>query len=319
MKEDISIKLYNKFYQNNEVGTNSLQASTHWKIFSQHFKIEKNTDGTIKYLKGYGFGGNDDKRILASLMASIENTLQQVNLSYKGLSSAKREAKKMVESMGLSFSRDAFRQVCTKYFLDKEISKTQIEVKNILIIGDGHGVLAALMSEQYPQARIFLIDLGVTLFFQAYYLQKKFPDKAHILLEKVNQTIIGKGFFYCPAEELEYFPQIELDLAINIASMQEMDLPVVNNYFELMRDRKTKLLYCCNRLEKTLPDGSITRFFDYPWKKEDKNLVDEKCPWHQFFFARSSAPNLQLFNLIPIPLLHRYDGIHWHRFTQLSQ
>ena len=100
--------------------------------------------------------------------------------------------------------------------------------------------------------------------------------------------------------------------------IKEKNIEVVNNYFSMLRERKTKLFYCCNRLEKTFFDGRVTRFNEYAWKKEDKHLVDEKCPWHQFFFARSTNPNLKLFNLIPIPLLHRYDGVHWHRLSLLS-
>ena len=318
MVSDISLQLYKEFYKQESVGTDSVKASAHWKNFSQSFQVEQNPDGSIRKIKGYGFGGSDDNRLSARIMSFIENGLLQAWLSYPGLAKEKKEAKKTVASMGLSFSRDAFRQVCTRYFLKREMAKTNIPVKNILIIGDGHGILAALMSEQYPEARIFLIDLGATLFFQAYYLENTFTDKQHVLLDKNNPSIPENGFLYCPAERLEDFPSIEIDLAINIASMQEMEITVVNDYFRFLRERKTKFFYCCNRLEKTLPDGKVTRFTDYQWLKEDIHLTDEKCSWHQFFFARSSAPNLKLFNIIPIPLLHHYDGVHWHRLTQLS-
>ncbi len=318
MAQDICIKLYQEFYHDRQFGTNSDQASSHWKKLSQHFNIETDSNGLIQSVKGYGFGGSGDKRMSATIMSAVEIFLQQIKLSYRGLAAEKNKGKKLVESMGLAFSRDAFRQVCTEYFLRKKIAKAGVEVKNILIIGDGHGILAALMSEQYPDANIFLIDLGVTLFFQAYYLESRFTDKQHILLAKGNRPTNGNGFYYCPAERLNDFPLVELDLAINVASMQEMDMAEVNHYFRMMRERKTVLFYCCNRLEKILPDGHVTRFFDYPWRKDDVHLVDEKCPWHQFFLSRSTAPNLKLLNLIPIPLLHRYDGVHWHRLTQFS-
>lgn len=318
MATGISLQLYKKFYDQQSVGAESVKASAHWKNFSQSFQVEHSPDGSIRKIKGYGFGGSDDKRLSARIMSSVENGLLQAWLSYPGLATEKREAKKTVAAMGLSFSRDAFRQVCTRYFLKREIAKTKISVKNILIIGDGHGILAALIGKQYPEARIFLIDLGATLFFQAYYLENTFTDSSHVLLKKNNPPIPEKGFFYCPAENLEDFPLIEIDLAINIASMQEMDIAVVNDYFSFLRKRKTKLFYCCNRLEKTLPDEQVTRFEDYQWLKEDLHLKDEKCPWHQFFFARSTAPNLKLFHILPIPMLHHYDGVHWHRLTKLS-
>lgn len=58
-----------------------------------------------------------------------------------------------------------------------------------------------------------------------------------------------------------------LDVVVNIASMQEMDPPVVAGYFEYLRvvARKRDLLfYCCNRLEKKLPDGTVTKFAYWP-------------------------------------------------------
>ncbi len=134
----------------------------------------------------------------------------------------------------------------------------------------------------------------------------------------MDSVHMDNGFFYCPAEKPEYFPEEEIDLAINVASMQEMTMDAVAAYFQYLRERKTKLFYCCNRLEKNLPDGKCIRFMDYPWKKEDIRLVDEKCPWHQFFFGRSAAHHYKLFKRIPIPLLHRYDGVHWHRLSLLS-
>jgi hypothetical protein len=61
--------------------------------------------------------------------------------------------------------------------------------------------------------------------------------------------------------------QCPLDLAMNIASFQEIDPPLVREYFDDLRDvagRRRLALYCCNREEKRLPDGTIIRFDDYP-------------------------------------------------------
>jgi len=160
--------------------------------------------------------------------------------------------------------------------------------------------------------------LALHFFFQAYYLGQAFANKKHVLLGKTKEENNENGFFYCPAERLQDFPLEEIDLAINVASMQEMTIGVVNNYFRMMRERKTKLFYCCNRLEKTLPDGQVTRFKEYGWKNDDIHLIDEKCPWHQYFAGRGTSENVKLMNILPIPLLHRYDGVHWHRLSLLS-
>lgn len=317
MLKPISLKLYNRFYRKNETEKNHTQSSSHWKNFSQKFKVDVDEAGNVNEIKGYGFGGSGNTGVLSNLVASFGNFLIRSGLSYPNLGAVISNSQKMVRKMGLSFSQDAFRQACVAGFLKTHLEKQTVVVKNILLIGDGHGILSALMSELFPDAKIFLIDLGQTLFFQSYYLGNTFPEKKHTLIGEEYEKA-ENGFFYCPAEDLSLFPVENFDLAINVASMQEMTMNVVDQYFQLLRERKTKFFYCCNRLEKKLPDGEIIRFMNYPWNTEDIQLVDEKCPWHQFFIGRSSAENIKLFNLIPVPLLHRYDGIHWHRLSILS-
>ncbi len=80
---------------------------------------------------------------------------------------------------------------------------------------------------------------------------------------------------------------VPLSLAINIQSMMEMDPPVTASYFDLMRGcpRRETAFYCCNNEEKRLPDGTASRFVDYPWRDGDKILVDEICPWLRYRYT----------------------------------
>ena len=64
--------------------------------------------------------------------------------------------------------------------------------------------------------------------------------------------------------------------------------------------------YCCNREEKRLPDGTITRFADYPWRGSDRVLVDERCPWHQ-----------RHYRFRP-PFYRPFDGPTRHRLALLA-
>jgi putative sugar O-methyltransferase len=316
MAQTVINTLYKEFFNNGSAATDARQASAHWKDFSKHFSVSVDADENLLSVSGYGFGGSGNHDLNARVSATIGNAVMLTHLACKGLSGEIKRAKKLVATMGLSFSQDACRQVCTKYFLQKQIEKSKTLVNNILLIGDGHGILSALMHEQYPNAKIFLIDLGATLFFQAYHLGKKYPKAKHVLVGEVGNE--EGDFIYCPAEQVAHFPLTAIDLAINIASMQEMTPDVINQYFKMLRERKTGLFYCCNRLEKKLPDGQVIRFMEYPWTKEDKHLADEKCPWHQFFFGRSGSENVKLMNILPIPFFHKYDGVHWHRLTLLS-
>ena len=100
-----------------------------------------------------------------------------------------------------------------------------------------------------------------------------------------------------------------IDLAINIASMQEMNPENIRNYFDddVVASTGDLAFYCCNREEKTLPDGTITRFKEYPWNSLDIILIDEVCPWYQ-----------QYYLYIP-PFYRHYDGPHRHQLRNLTK
>ena len=64
--------------------------------------------------------------------------------------------------------------------------------------------------------------------------------------------------------------------------------------------------YCANRVEKTLPDGTLVRFEEYPWSSHDTVLLNELCPWHQDFYTMRP------------PFYRPYDGPIMHRIAKLS-
>lgn len=101
---------------------------------------------------------------------------------------------------------------------------------------------------------------------------------------------------------------VPMGLAVNMVSMQEIDPPVIARYFEAMRHsaRPGPAFYCCSREEKTLPNGTVTRFQDYPWQPEDRILVDELCAWNQDY--HSTRP----------PFYRPYDGPIRHRLLRLA-
>jgi len=289
-------------------------ASSHWKECSRHFKVR--TSGADQFeVAGYGFGSSGSGSLPARLLSWAGNAFHLSYLGLSGLRQDVREAKVVVQRMGLAFSPDAFRQVCTLNLLVRQMQTKQVP-NRILIIGDGHGIPAALIHTRYPDARIFLADLGSVLFFQAYHLHKAFPDAPQALTDEDGDGHTRSVFNFCPADSLDTLPQDAFDLAINVASMQEINPAVTARYFALLRRHNTRLFYCCNRLEKRLRGGEITRFMDYPWSPADEHWVDGPCPWHQWFFGRGSSPHVRLWGC-PVPFMHRYDGPHWHRLTRL--
>ena len=84
---------------------------------------------------------------------------------------------------------------------------------------------------------------------------------------------------------------------------------MINNYFDAMRTITVgSYFYCVNREEKTLPDGSVIRFNDYPWQSSEIPVggIDGLCPWYQEY--PSSSPTFW----------KPFDGPHLHRLIKLD-
>lgn len=175
-------------------------------------------------------------------------------------------------------SYDLIRQSLTIQILKKNLEK--LDRKTFCIIGDGYGSLGSILKKVYPLSKIIFINLGRTLFFDAHYTQKVFPNNNHILVRE-KSDFFSDDFNYIEAEKFQNL-NINADIFINICSMQEMNYKDIFSYFEMIRKQnKDTWFYCCNRISKSLPDGSIINFKDYPWSPNDFRLFDELCPWHQ--------------------------------------
>ncbi len=122
-----------------------------------------------------------------------------------------------------------------------------------------------------------------------------------------DEGTTGFDFRYVEAETIDA-QKVEADLFINVASMQEMDHQSIQKYFALIRcQAQDTYFYCCNRISKTLPDGTTVKFDEYGWQPSDSVLFDELCPWHQHFPV--SRP----------PFLRPFDGPIKHRLVKMSK
>ena len=82
--------------------------------------------------------------------------------------------------------------------------------------------------------------------------------------------------FYTPDD----LPMGSFDAAINMTSFQELDPPIVADYFHAI-DRwliTNGLFVCINRHEKIVPHmGLESRFDEYPWPKSYRILQDDEA------------------------------------------
>ena len=195
---------------------------------------------------------------------------------------------------------DITRMALTSDFLNKHIEN--FDTKSITIIGDGYGRLGCILKSQFPSMQINYINLGRNLLLDLYYTKKVFPKYSHSLAK--NKSQFSPDFNYIEAEKFQDL-NISSDVFINIASMQEMNPRQIEDYFDLIKIQSTgTLFYCCNRVSKTLPDGTIINFEEYPWGSFEI-LVDEMCPWHQKY------PSSRY------PFVRNFDGPTKHRLVKL--
>ena len=189
--------------------------------------------------------------------------------------------------------------------------------QNAIVIGDGFGSLTSLLIQSGVARKVVLVNLTKTLFVDISMLMRIpfFREKKSITLVKTSQEM-EKAYaddavkvIALEASNSSIIHHSKADIAFNIASMQEMDMRSIDEYFFQFRKiaaNKDFLFYCCNRKEKQLPDGSWILFDNYPWGSTDIHYFDELCPWHQYYYK-----------VLP-PSYCQYDGPIQHRLTLIG-
>ncbi len=319
--------IYSRYYvhEDERVEQNKF-ISSHWQYKSRDFIVKKDGE-LIKNIYGIGFGEMEAKNIPKKLLVylchlsyfiRLQNKLEIIRLS--------KLAFKICKKMGFYFSFDVFKQVCSLALINQKLSPGMKERRlNFLMIGDGYGFLSSLVKTVYPNSTIVLIDMGKTLLFQSFYCQRVHPASSHrSVLEKdkfnLNSNDCNYDFIYCPTEYLQEVSKIKFDIAINIASMQEMNYDTISRYFSFMRTNlnKDNLFYCCNREFKKLVGGEMIKFDEYPWIKDDKFLIDGYCPWYKYRVSRHARHKMKILNIINVPFLAYFDSPFKHRVAILS-
>lgn len=272
-QSDVLMALYSRHHdQPQPTGV----ASSHWREKGALTRVSRH--GGRYELSGVGFGTFVSRHSVTSLKQFLPNLRARALLGQFQVDRQVRLAGRLTaRKTGRVVSFDCVKQILAVDLLRRH--GVLRDVKTAVVVGDGYGYMTALLGAVLPEARIVCVNLGNILFFDAYYVGQAFPNEEYGL-----NAITGNGhrFIFLEAEHYEALRDLPVDVFINIASMQEMDMGVIRNYFRVMRSGKgVGYFYCCNRVEKTLPDGSVIRFDAYPWDKGDQVLVDELCPWYQ--------------------------------------
>ncbi len=121
----------------------------------------------------------------------------------------------------------------------------------VIEIGGGYGGFALHLSRILKSCRYVIVDLPETLLFSAAYLTLQAPQKRIYLYDPADgldaRTHAGFDFVLLPDYRLEILQGSLFDLAINIASMQEMRVDQVERYLDFLRAACRGKFYSCNR------------------------------------------------------------------------
>jgi len=300
--------LYQNYYTEDSTSSKfSNVTSSHWREYGEETTVthesedfEFNADWISAFRKKTLF------RNLKNIPINI--LLSKMLKKYNANGETVNCAKAITEKLNILFSFDHAKHVLIFDLLD---SHGFFNTDNIIcIIGDGHGFFGMLIKAMRPNVKMLFVNLGKNLLLDAVCFSKLFPDINPLLLDDIedHKTISSHSIMFLEAEKYELLENMPIGLFINIASMGEMDMFVINRYFEIMETSKVEsYLYCCNREEKILPDGTVIRFMDYPWDGAEKILIDEPCPWYQKY--PSSKP----------PFWRPFDGTFLHRLIKLNK
>jgi len=274
-------EIHNYLYEKHYLNYNKSSAvSSHWDNYFKKYKIKKRGNKFIISPFGLGFFSQSKNKI-----DLIKILLMKFNLFYfikknKLNKQIIQNAKKLNKKLGINLTFD----VVKNFFIYDILKKYSLidNNKTICVIGDGYGYLGQLIKYTYQNIKIVYINLGINLFIDAYYFSLAFKKEIPLLLNNNNINQIEKSsVIFVEAENMHLLKNIDINLFISVASMQEMNFSTINNYFKIFRQNNSQpFFYCCNRVSKKLNDVTIINFDDYPWNNNDQIIFEEECEWY---------------------------------------
>tara|TARA_B100001029_G_C14946917_1_gene386482 strand:- start:11 stop:913 length:903 start_codon:yes stop_codon:yes gene_type:complete len=213
-----------------------------------------------------------------------------------------KEYKKQFDRMDRIIDNDTMRHVFTLNLLKKYINP-----KKICVIGDGRACFFLGALNIFKNSQIIHVNLNEMLLNDYTIISdlKVLDDEKIQLINNENETFgKEKKLILVPASLKKVLLNQNIDLFVNIASMEEMTSIEINKYFEIIKNNNS-LFYCCNREYKRLYDGEEAIFSRYPWGEGNK-LFFENCKWHQKFY------------IFKFPFIIKYNGTHKHCLIDYS-
>jgi putative sugar O-methyltransferase len=297
-------------YLKKKLNSTDISESEYW---SSIYKDLKKNNYNFEKIHYGGLGGTKKNNLLSKLYHKFfQIPFRILAKKFKNFYYYDNITKKYSKDMNLVYDCNLLRQAITLSFIDDKIGN----FNDICIIGDGLGSLTSIIGRAKFSSNIYLVNLSKTLYFDYIFLKKSFKNseyKIYLIKNKKDIEIINnnnsKKIILIEAINKQLINLFNIDLFINIVSMQEMDLIEVQSYFKIIRNKKKysndRYFYCCNRLSKVLPDNSIIKFEDYPWLDNDIILHYSECEWMKRYYAKK------------FPFYLKYEGKIIHKLIKI--
>jgi putative sugar O-methyltransferase len=151
----------------------------------------------------------------------------------------------------------------------------------VLEIGAGWGGFAHQLKTLFPNITYTIVDLPQTLLFSATYLKATFPDArvriyGEVPAESLFDDLDHTDFLFLPAHAFGRLPIPPADLAVNLASFQEMTTEHVRGYVNKLADSGCRQVYSMNRDRSRYNEelSTVTELLESRYRVERLEVLD---------------------------------------------
>jgi hypothetical protein len=298
----------------NRIGENEKNRSSYWDQEQNSFSVK--ADGSVEGASVLGMVSTNASLLHTLVHWALQFPFRRMAGNAKNYRECEGWGRQIASRLGRQFTHDMIRQTLTLAIIREHINFESPDDCN-LVIGDGYGVLTSLFLLAAPHRKTILVNLTKPLLLDAVHIRQSVPG-VNIALVSNDTEMAGAlsnadiNLILIQADHAEIAALAPIGIAANVVSMQEMDLAVIAEYFQILRNNPAKktFFYCCNKLYKKLIDGTEVRFDDYPWDTKDQVLHNSICPWSQWYYTK-------------FPPFWRYRvgklRIIWHRLASLNK
>ena len=280
--------------------------SNHWVFENDKKKHLLNKEFIKDFRKNDLYVNLDDKsRNVDSLLSFYKQIVKKVgkifveqNLDTNNIGNNQQylEYKNYFVDLNLLHTINFFYEIVKNINLENKIT--------ICEIGGGYGHLTKLLIKNF-KPKIILIDLPETNYLSSYYLMENFRDLRFLLYSNIQSNYVDndiiKKYDVIIIPPWVKVQNVKLDLCINIRSMMEMNLEIINDYFNFIQKNIKKGGYFVNinrYLKNTV--GYDVKLAEYPYDDYWSVLSSKQSEFqphiHQLITKRTEKEETSISN-----------------------